>query len=110
MFQYLFWIILVLLGLGAAAAALAIWDQVRDKLAAWLRSMGLHNSALMDAVVYFDTIAGKVRSRLFATTHQTGKVMIDETTYRMDQIDDSKVLAELRARGYAERSVLDLVN
>ena len=108
--QYLFWIILALLGLGAVAAALVIWDQVRDKLAAWLRKMGLHKSALMDAVVCFDAIAGKVRSRLFAITHQTGEVQIDETTYRMDQIDDPKVLAELRKRGYAERSVLNLVN
>src|ERR1700686_3739097 len=107
--QYLIWVILALFGIVVAAAALAIWDQVRDKLAAWLRQIGLHKSALMDAVVCFDTIAGKVRSRLFATTHQTGKVKIDETTYRMDQIDDPQVLAELRKRGYAERSVVNLV-
>jgi hypothetical protein len=107
--QYVILIILALFGIGAVAAALAIWDQVRDKLAAWLRKMGLHKSALMDAVVYFDTVAGKIRSRLFATTHKTGEVKIDETTYRMDQINDAKVLAELKKRGHAERSIINLV-
>jgi hypothetical protein len=107
--QYVILIILALFGIGAVAAALAIWDVVREKLASWLRKMGLHKSALMDAVIYFDTIAGKVRARLLATTHKTGKVKIDETTYRMDQINDAKVLAELKKRGCAERTVLNLV-
>jgi hypothetical protein len=108
--HHLILILLALLGIGAVAVTLAIWNQVRDKLAAWLRKMGLHKSKLMDAVVFFDNIAGKVRSRLFATTRLTGKVEIDETTYRMDQIDDRKVLAELRKRGHTERSVRYLVN
>ena len=106
----LFWFVLALLGIGVAAAALAIWDQIRDKLAAWLRKVGLQKTALMDAVVALDAIAGKIRCRLFATTRRTGKVKIDETTYRMNQIGDAKVLAELRKRGHVEQNVLNLVN
>jgi hypothetical protein len=110
MFGYLFWILLALLGIGVAAAAFALWDRVRDLLAQWLREMGWHKSVLMDALIRFDLVAGKVRARLFATTRQTGKVKIDETVYRLDQIDDAEVLAELRDRGLARRDVLNLMN
>jgi hypothetical protein len=107
--HYVILILLALLGIGAVAVTLAIWNQVRDTLAAWLRKMGLHKSKLMDAIIFFDNIAGKVRSRLFATTRRTGKVLIEETTYEINQIDDRKVLAELRKRGHADRSVRHLV-
>ncbi len=102
--------VLALLGIGVVAATLVLWDQIRDKLSAWLRKKRLHKSALMDAVVCLDKVFGKIRCRLFATTRRTGRVKIDETTYRMNQISDHKVLAELRKRGQVEQNVLSLVN
>src|ERR1700722_16910528 len=76
---------------------------------AWLRARGWNKSVLMDALLVLDKLAGKVRCRLFATTRKTGTVQVDETVDRMDQIDDPQVRAELRKRGVAERSVLNLV-
>jgi len=110
MIDALFYAALAALGLGAAVTALVFWDDIRDRLAGWLRQKGLHKSALMDALVRLDDIAGRVRCRLFATARRTGTVRIDETVYDVNQIDDPEVLAELRKRGHAQRSVLHLID
>lgn len=102
--------ILAVLGSGVAVAAIVFWDDIRDRLAGWLRRMGWQKSALMDALVRLDRLAGQVRCRLLATTRAAATHQIDETHYDMDQIDDAEVKAELLRRGLAERSVLHLVN
>lgn len=87
-----------------------LWDDIRDRLASWLRSMGWHKSVLMEALVRLDILARKVRCRLVVTTRQAAATQIGETRYSMDQITDPEVRAELHRRGFAERSVLHLVN
>jgi hypothetical protein len=97
--------------IGAAVTAFVFWDDIRDRLAGWLRGMDWHKSVLMDALVRLDIIAGKVRCRLFATVRQTNTVhQIDEKLYDLEQVDDHDVRAELRRRGLVERSVLHLIN
>lgn len=108
--QDLVYALAALLGLGAVVTVFVLWDDVRDRLAAWLRKMGLQKSALMDAVVCFDNLVGQIRCRLFVATRTSGTVQIDETSYRLDQISDPEVKAELARRGLATRSVLHLVN
>jgi hypothetical protein len=113
MFQYLFYAVLALLGIGAVAVAvtaIVFWDSIRDLLAGWLRSKGLEKTVLMDALIRLDTVMGKVRCQLFATTTNTGTAKIEETTFTMDQIDDPQLREELIRRGLVERNVLHLVH
>jgi hypothetical protein len=107
------WIVKVL---GAAAAAVALWwigkkfwDTIREKVAEWLRKHGWERSILMDAWIRLDSLVGAVRSKIFVKTKQTGEVMISETTYSIEDIDDPEVCSELEKRGHVTKNIMEYI-
>ena len=93
----------------AASLFVAFWDDIRERVATWLRNKGLSNSLLMDAWIKLDLIAGRVRCRIFGKTRKYGLQEISEVTYTQDQIEDQEILAELRRRGYCEKNIMSQI-
>lgn len=97
---------------GGAYFAWKYRHEVREKVAEWLRIRGLEKSALMDALMICDTLAGvvekKILCKIFVKTQKTGEQKVFEQTYTMDEIQkiDSDVYAELEKRGHARKSIL----
>lgn len=107
------WLVAVGMLVAAAVGTLIVmqlWDDIRETVAKWLRQQGLEKSALMDAWVKLDSIAGTVRSRIFAKTEKTGETIISETEYEMSEIDDEDVKKQLKERGYFDRDIMDLLD
>ena len=102
-------IALLVVGTVAACFAVAFWNKIREEVATWLRNNGLSHSALMDAWIKLDLIAGRVRCRIFGKTQKYGTQEISETTYDLNEIDDEDVQRELRARGYSEKNIMSQV-
>ncbi len=109
-----------LFGLALGAVALAgsayfAWKyrhQVREKVKDWLHARGLEQSALMDALMVCDTLAGAIERnvicKIFVRTQTTGEQKVFEQSYTMDEIRkiDPDVYAELEKRGHGSRSIL----
>lgn len=96
----------LIIGAIAAGFAVAFWDDIRDKVAAWLRQKDLSNSALMDAWVKLDLIAGQIRCQIFGKTKQYGTEKIAEATYSKDEIRDRDVISQLERIGHMERNIM----
>lgn len=86
------------------------WDDIRDQVAAWLRECGLDKSVLMDAWIVLDRLAVGIRRKIFVETKQTGEVMISETTFALDKIDDPETRVELEKRGHVKKQILEMIN
>ncbi len=99
-----------LIATALVAATVIFWDDIRDRVAEWLRNQGLSKSSLMDAWIKLDLFMGKVRCLIFGQTRQHGVQKFSETTYEMDQIQDADVRAELKRRGEAQRNVMNQIN
>lgn len=104
--------------IALAAGAYFAWKyrhEVREKVAEWLRVRGLEKSALMDALMICDTLAGVIEKnvlcKILVKTQKTGEQKVFEQTYTMDEIQkiDSDVYAELAKRGHARKSILEQV-
>lgn len=95
--------------LGGLVTAAYFWDTVRDKVAAWLRSRGLENSALMDAWIQMDSLVTYVRCRIFVKTAYSGSVQVSEEVYSIDEITDPDVITELKRKGLSTRNILAMV-
>jgi hypothetical protein len=105
---------LVIAAVTAVGALLGIgfslfWDDIREKVAAWLRQKGLEKSVLMDAWIKLDNLIGFVRCRIFVKTKTRSEVIVSEQQYAIDEIDDPDVLEELQRRKYAERNIMTLI-
>ena len=86
------------------------WKDIRDQVATWLREQGLENSMLMDAWIELDNLIAAVRSRIFVKVKPLGETkIISETTYHLDEIDDSDVVAELEARGHIIKDIMKYI-
>jgi hypothetical protein len=95
----------------AAAIGASLTNDVRQRVAAWLREHGLANSMLMDAVVLLDNVATGVKARVRVTARNRSSEMLSiEKTYRYDQITDPQLRTALERSGHAEQNVLALVN
>ncbi|MBV8892270.1 MAG: hypothetical protein JO266_09930 [Acidobacteria bacterium] len=96
---------------GLAALTVSLWHDISDRVASWLRDYGLEKSSLMDAWVLLDNQISGIRAKLRLVTRQHGShEVVLERTYRLDQIDDPEVRAQLANRSTAQFNVLDLVN
>lgn len=112
---YLVKMLLVALGIGGATAVAVylagkFWDDISDRVAAWLRARGLAASALMDAWIQLDLSVRTVRTRIYGKQSNDIPTLITETTFNMSEIDDPDVLAELERRGCATRNIMSLVH
>ncbi len=94
-----------LLGIGISL----FWDDIREKVAAWLRQQGLEKSVLMDAWIKLDNLIGFVRCRIFVKTKTKSEEIVSEKQYAINEIDDPDVLEELQRRKYAERNIMSLI-
>lgn len=96
--------------IGGAYLISKFWKDIREKVAAWLRSRGLQKSVLMDAWVVLDNLVTTVRCTIFVKTQTTGSQKVSETTYSRDEIrqKDPDVYAELQKRGNLETNIMDL--
>lgn len=85
-----------------------IFNWIRESVAQWLRINDLQESALMDAWIKLDKVVGKVRTKLFVKTYQTGTQQIKEEQFSLEQLkkEDADVYAELQRRGYAEKNIM----
>jgi hypothetical protein len=105
---------LVIYAIGAVIAAAigaSLSNDVRQRVARWLRQHGLAKSVLMDAVVLLDKADSGIRARVRVTArNRPSEVLSIEKTYRYDQITDPQLRAELNQRGHAEQNVLALVS
>ncbi|GAA1777547.1 hypothetical protein [Luedemannella helvata] len=93
-----------------AGAVVAFWPTIVNKLQAWLRENNLTKSALAEAVVRLDRMAGHVRRILRVRTRAYGVQKISEEQLSLDDIDDPQLRAELERTGNAERDVLHLLD
>lgn len=101
----------LIIGAVAAGFAVAFWDNIREKVSAWLRNRGLSHSALMDAWIKLDSVMGRIRCRIFVKTREHGVQETSETTYEsIDDIEDPDVQKALRANGYAEKNIMSHVH
>jgi hypothetical protein len=99
---------LLIMGILAVSVTVAYWDDIRETVAAWLRSKGLQQSALMSAWIKLDVAVGGIRSRLFTKTRQHGATQVSETIVSPDQLDD-EMRAQLQRLGYAEKNIMSLL-
>ncbi len=104
-FDVIWWIIAAIIG----GLTVAFWDDVRERVATWLREHGLSKSVLMDAWIKLDQIIGSIRCKIFTRTHQYGVQKISETSFELDEIKDADVLAELQRRGYVEINIMSQI-
>jgi len=103
------WVIVAGLALLGVGGAVALLSHAREAVAAWLRRHSLGKVDLLGALLRLDKVAGTVRGKVFVNTRSTGLVLVDERTYRLDQIDDPELRQQVEARGFSERDVLHLV-
>ncbi|MBD2515074.1 hypothetical protein H6G93_08635 [Nostoc sp. FACHB-973] len=94
-----------LLGIGISL----FWNDIREKVAAWLRQKGLEKSVLMDAWIKLDNLIGFVRCRIFVKTKTKSEVIVSEQQYTMNEIDDPDVLKQLQKRKHAEKNIMPLI-
>ncbi|MBV8995062.1 MAG: hypothetical protein JO287_15510 [Pseudonocardiales bacterium] len=107
------WYLVVAAAVAAVGAALTVslWHDISDRVASWLRDHGLEKNSLMDAWVLLDNQISGIRAKLRLVTRQHGShEVVLERTYRLDQIDDPEVRAQLANRSIAQFNVLDLIN
>lgn len=103
-------ITLMIFGALVAGTAIALWDDIRDKVTIWLHNRGLQKTVLMDAWVVFDKVMGRVRRRIFGKLRQQGTATISEDTLDLSQIDDEEVRRKLVSNGSVQRNVMSYIN
>jgi hypothetical protein len=88
-------------------------NEVREKVAQWLRNNGLGQSLLMDVWMSCDTLAGavekKIICKIFVKTQKTGEQKVYEQTLTLEQLKsiEPSVAAEVEKRGAARKSILN---
>jgi hypothetical protein len=103
------WLLIAVGAVLAGAATASLSSDVRQSVAAWLRTRGLARTALMDAWLVLDRSAGAIRAALrLTTTYGTQELVLDRR-YQWDQIDDPEVRTLLRRRRHVELHVLDQI-
>jgi len=85
------------------------WDDIVEKVAAWLREHNLEKSHLMRAWVRLDNFVSSVRRKIFVKKRYGGTVTVSEEVVDKDEVDDPDVLEELRKRGHYEQDILDMI-
>ena len=95
-----------LLGIGIVSL---FWNDIRDKVAAWLRRNGLQESILMDAWVKLDSLFTTVRCTIFVKTKTKGVQTVEEKQLSISEIDDPDVLKELQTKGLSQRNIMTLM-
>jgi hypothetical protein len=104
-------VIYVIAAAVAAAIGSSLSNDVRQRVARWLRQHGLAKSVLMDAVVLLDKMSTGVKASVKITAkNRPIEVLSIEKTYRYEQITDPQLRSELNRRGHAEQNVLALVS
>ncbi len=81
-------IITAVIAAVALLFAFYLWNQYRDKIAAWLRENNLERSALMEAVVFFDKVSSYVKTKLQVYTQKTGRRILEEKTLTQQEVAD----------------------
>jgi hypothetical protein len=95
----------------AAAIGASLSNDVKQRVASWLRQHGLAKSVLMDVVVLLDKVGSGIKARVRVTArNRTSEVLSIEKTYRYDQIKDPQLRAALNRGSHAEQNVLALVS
>lgn len=99
-----------LAGLVAGALVVTYWDELSDAVAGWLREHGLENGALMEAWIRLDSLATRIRARIFVRTRQHGRVQVQETTLTPEQVEELGLSSPLRRHGHVEASILEHIH
>ncbi|MEM9924824.1 MAG: hypothetical protein AAF915_13895 [Cyanobacteria bacterium P01_D01_bin.50] len=97
---------------GGIYFALKYRHKIREEVAKWLRDRGLEKSALTEALLVFDTVAGSpgvIRRKLFVTTQETGEQKLSEENFTMDEFKKlyPDMAAEVERRGHASKNILE---
>lgn len=115
-FPYIFGFLISLVMLAVAAyIAWKFRHRIREKLAAWLRTNNLENSALMDVLLVCDKLAGtvdkKIICKVFVVTQETGEQKISEETLSTDVLKNlyPDIYAQLEKQEHAQKSILKQV-
>ena len=90
-----------------AGAAVTLSNEIRQRVASWLREHDLNRSALMKAVILLDRSASGIRGRLQLGTERYGtRTVVLARTFAWSEIDDPALVAALRSAGHARADVL----
>ena len=97
---------------GGVYIAWRLRNQIREKIAAWLRDHGLEKSKLMDVLIVCDNMTTVVNQKLvckiFAITQETGEQEVSEEMLSPETLENlyPDVYAQLQKQGHVRESIL----